>query len=102
MHAVTIGGGHEYLLPALGEGQQSGVGHAGAGRHWDDVWAFQIPSSGMSALALRDSVLSAVGRKRGDGKWTKVEMGPYDDEDDASLAGPGPRGWIASGVVEEH
>ena len=101
MHAVTVGGGHEYLLVALGEGQQSGVGHEGAGRHWDDVWAFQVPQSGMSALAVKDSVLSVVGRKNAGGKWTKVEMGPYDDEDDASVPGPGPRGWLASGVVTD-
>jgi len=26
-------------------------------------------------------------------------MGPYDDEDDASAEGPGPRGWIGSAVM---
>lgn len=31
----------------------------------------------------------------------KVETGPHDDEDDASLDGPGPRGWIASATMGE-
>lgn len=31
----------------------------------------------------------------------KIETGPHDDEDDASIPGPGPRGWIASGTMGE-
>ena len=30
---------------------------------------------------------------------TKVSTRAYDDEDDASAAGPGPRGWISSGTM---
>lgn len=30
---------------------------------------------------------------------TKVATGAYDDEDDVSAAGPGPRGWISSGTM---
>ncbi|KAH8893140.1 galactose oxidase [Thozetella sp. PMI_491] len=101
LNAIKVGGGHDYLVVAFGEREASGSGHEAAGKHLNDVWAFKIPPSGMSALALTDSVMNAVGRKTGDGKWIKVEMGPYDDEDDDSLEGPVPRGWIASGTVED-
>ncbi|KAK3945972.1 nitrile-specifier protein 2 [Diplogelasinospora grovesii] len=105
MEAVTVGGGREYLVLFLGERDPSEAGHAAAGKFWDDVWAFQVPAQSNTAASLTDTVLSAVGRKSGEGKWTKVEMGPRDDEDDASAEGPGRRGWIASapmGELEEN
>ncbi|KAK4113992.1 galactose oxidase [Canariomyces notabilis] len=103
--AVTVGGGREYLVLMFGEREASGAGHAAAGKFWDDVWAFQVPAQGMSAASVADTVFSVVGRKSGEGRWYKVEMGPHDDEDDASAEGPGPRGWIATspmGDLEEN
>lgn len=105
LEAVTVGGGREYLVLMLGEREASGAGHAAAGKFWDDVWAFQVPSQGMSPASVADTVFSVVGRKSGEGKWTRVQMGPHDDEDDASADGPGPRGWVASatmGDLEEN
>jgi hypothetical protein len=105
LEALNVGGGREYLVLMLGERDPSGAGHAAAGKFWDDVWVFQVPPQGMSAASLHDAVLQAVGKKSGEGKWTKVETGPYDDEDDASAGGPGPRGWMASapmGELEEN
>ncbi|KAH8912005.1 hypothetical protein BR93DRAFT_921967 [Coniochaeta sp. PMI_546] len=105
LEALNVGGGREYLVLMLGERDPSGAGHAAAGKFWDDVWVFQVPPEGMSAASLHDAVLHAVGKKSGEGKWTKVETGPYDDEDDASAGGPEPRGWIASasmGELEEN
>ncbi|OIW31565.1 hypothetical protein CONLIGDRAFT_571083 [Coniochaeta ligniaria NRRL 30616] len=105
LEALNVGGGREYLVLMLGERDPSGAGHAAAGKFWDDVWVFQVPPQGNTAASLHDAVLHAVGKKSGEGKWTKVETGPYDDEDDASAEGPGPRGWIASapmGELEEN
>jgi hypothetical protein len=105
LEAVTVGGGREYLVLMLGEREASGQGHAAAGRFWDDVWAFQVPAEGMSLASVADTAFSVVGRKNGEGTWTRVETGPHDDEDDASAEGPGPRGWLASapmGELEEN
>ncbi|KAK4104080.1 hypothetical protein N658DRAFT_514078 [Parathielavia hyrcaniae] len=101
LEAVTVGGGREYLVLMFGEREASGAGHAGAGRFWDDVWAFQVPAEGMSLASVADTAFSVVGKKSGEGSWTRVQMGPHDDEDDASAEGPGPRGWIATAPVGE-
>ncbi|KAK6348114.1 hypothetical protein TWF718_005929 [Orbilia javanica] len=34
--------GKQYLLTMFGEGKPSPLGHAGAGRMWDDAWVFDI------------------------------------------------------------
>ncbi|KAK6358183.1 hypothetical protein TWF730_007536 [Orbilia blumenaviensis] len=34
--------GRQYLLTMFGEGRPSPLGHAGAGRMWDDAWIFDI------------------------------------------------------------
>ncbi|KAK4032490.1 hypothetical protein C8A01DRAFT_41073 [Parachaetomium inaequale] len=101
LEVVTVGGGREYLVLMFGEREASGAGHAAAGRFWDDVWAFQVPSEGGSLASVADTAFSVVGRKNGEGTWTRVEMGPHDDEDDASAEGPGPRGWFASATMGE-
>ena len=98
-HALTIGGGREYLILAMGEHSPSAEGHAGAGRFYGDVWAFQIPPLGMTPASLTDAVFQAVGRKTGEGKWTKVATAPYDDDNDDSE--PVPRGWLASAVMAD-
>jgi hypothetical protein len=102
LEAVTVGGGREYLVLMFGEREASATA---GGRFWDDVWAFQVPAEGMSFASVTDTAFSVVGRKSGEGRWQRVEMGPFDDEDDASAEGPGARGWIASatmGDLEEN
>ena len=94
LEALTIGGGSEYLVLTMGEGDPSSQGHAGAGKFFDDVWMFQVPPLGMSAASVTAAFLGAVGRKTGEGKWTKVDLSPYDDDIDDEL--PAPRGWLAS------
>lgn len=101
LEAVSVGGGREYLVLMFGEREASGAGHAAAGRFWDDVWAFQVPAEGMSLASVADTAFSVVGRRNGEGTWTRVETAPHDDEDDASAEGPGPRGWIASATMGE-
>lgn len=106
LESLNVGGGREYLVLMLGEREPSSDGHKAAGKFWDDVWVFQVPPQGMSAASLTDAVMQAVGRKTGEGKWVRVETGPYDEEaDDGSAAGPGRRGWVASaplGELEEN
>lgn len=104
LEALTVGGGREYLVLALGEREARGA-EDGWNRFLDDVWVFQVPPQGMSAASVHDAVMQAVGRKGGEGVWTRVGMAPHDDEDDDSVEGPGPRGLVASaqmGELEEN
>lgn len=98
-HALTLGGGREFLVLAMGEGSPSTEGHAGAGEFYGDVWAFQVPPLGMTTASLTDAVFQAMGRKTGEGKWFKVATRPYDDDNDDSE--PLPRGWMASAVMAD-
>ncbi|KAI1466013.1 uncharacterized protein F4812DRAFT_435557 [Daldinia caldariorum] len=105
LELVYGGGGREYLVLMLGERAPSAEGHAGAGRFWSDVWAFQVPPAGMTAASVTDAFLQAVGRRTGEGKWTRVVPAPYDADSSLDAQGPGPRGWLASaplGDLEEN
>lgn len=95
LQAITVGGGREYLVLMFGVG--SGPNRQ---KYLDDVWVYQVPSQGMSIASATDTVLGVVGRK-GEGRWTRVELGPEDDEDDASAEGPDGRAWIASATMGE-
>lgn len=95
--AITVGGGREYLVLAMGERDPSSDGHAGAGKFLDDVWLFQVPPLGMSTASVTAAVLQAVGRKTGEGKWTKVDLAPYDDDNSDEM--PEQRGWLSSAVM---
>ncbi|KAK4462022.1 nitrile-specifier protein 2 [Cladorrhinum samala] len=95
LQAITVGGGREYLVLMFGVG--SGPNRQ---KYLDDVWVYQVPSQGMSIASATDTVLGVVGRK-GEGRWTAVELGPEDDEDDASAEGPDGRAWIASATMGE-
>lgn len=93
LEAITFGGGTEYLVLTMGEASPSADGYNGAGKSHNDVWVFQVPPVGMTAASFTAAMFSAVGRKTGEGKWTKVTMGPYDDE---VLEVPRGRGRLAS------
>lgn len=94
LQSVTVGGGREYLVLAFGETTPSSDGHAGAGKFLKDVWAFEAPPHGMTAASFTAAFMQAVGRRTGEGKWTKVAQLPYDEEEDSSL--PAARGWLSS------
>lgn len=98
LESITFGGGTEYLVLTMGEASPSPEGHGGAGKSHNDVWVFQVPPLGMSAASFTSAVFSAVGRKTGEGRWTKVTMGPYDDE---VLEMPRGRGWLASAPMSD-
>ncbi|KAH7026151.1 uncharacterized protein B0I36DRAFT_329994 [Microdochium trichocladiopsis] len=124
MNLVTGGGGREYLILMLGERDASSLGHAGAGKFWNDAWAFQVPPLAGTAASLTSKIWSLTSRLGGggghsdpvqsptgqappsDGAWSPVSMGSFDPEDlPADARGPGPRGWLDSasmGDVEEN
>ncbi|VUC27514.1 unnamed protein product [Clonostachys rosea] len=97
LHALTIGGGREFLVLAMGEADTDA--DAGSGKFLSDIWLFQTPPLGMTVASVSDAVLQAVGRKTGEGKWTKVNTAPYDTEE--SRDQPGPRAWLASAVLPD-
>ncbi|KAK0390529.1 hypothetical protein NLU13_0033 [Sarocladium strictum] len=99
LEAITLGGGREYLVLAMGERSPSAEGHAGAGRFHSDVWMFQVPPLGMSAASMKDALLQLAGRKTGEGKWTRVSTLPHDD--DVSDEEPVPRGWFATAPMTD-
>ncbi|KAH8671016.1 hypothetical protein BX600DRAFT_235997 [Xylariales sp. PMI_506] len=104
MELVLGGGGREHLVLLMGEASPSADGHEGAGRFWGDAWAFQVPPLGMTPASFADAVLLAVGRRTGEGKWTKLDTHAYDEDEVADVRGPGPRGWFATapmGDLEE-
>ncbi|KAK8113636.1 uncharacterized protein PG998_001872 [Apiospora kogelbergensis] len=96
--------GREYLVLLLGERAPTEEGHEAAGAFWDDVWAYQVPPQGMTAASFADAFMHLAGRKTGEGRWTRVDAGPYDDEVAMDIQGPGARGWFAAanmGDLEE-
>jgi hypothetical protein len=96
LQALTVGGGKEYLVLAMGERAPDAQGTAA---FFDDVWTFEVPPLGMSAASFRAAVLQAMGKKTGEGKWERVRMGEYDDESGDGL--PLARGWMASSPMTD-
>ncbi|KAI0102785.1 hypothetical protein GGR51DRAFT_279517 [Nemania sp. FL0031] len=102
---IQAGGGREYLVLSLGESAPSANGHASAGSFHADVWAFQIPPLGGTTASFTDALLQTMGRKTGEGRWTPVSVGPFDDDEEMDVRGPGARGWFAAaplGELEEN
>ncbi|KAI1165617.1 hypothetical protein F5B18DRAFT_610410 [Nemania serpens] len=102
---VQAGGGREYLVLSFGEASPSSDGPTGAGTVHSDVWVFQIPPLGGTAASFTDAFLHTMGRKTGEGRWTPVTLGPFDDDEELDVRGPGPRGWFAAaplGELEEN
>lgn len=100
MHRMVGAGGREYLILLLGE-RAPAEGNEAAGAFFDDVWAFQIPAVSYTAASVTDAMFNAMGRRSGEGRWTRVALGPYDDEVEADVAGPGARGFFASSGAED-
>ncbi|KAM0555023.1 hypothetical protein ACHAPJ_006371 [Fusarium lateritium] len=99
LEAITSGAGYEYLVLTMGERDPSSDGHEGAGKFFNDVWTFQVPPLGMTAASVTAAMWQAVGRKTGEGKWTKVDLEPYDDDNSDEM--PESRGWLASAPMGE-
>lgn len=77
LHYVTTGSGRDYLMLALGEGNS----RLGEGRALQDIWAYQLPSSGLSGAGVKDAIRDKVpGVSSHKGQWapvniTKIEVG---------------------------
>lgn len=99
LETVTSGAGYEYLVLTMGERDPSSEGHEGAGKFLGDVWVYQVPPLGMTAASVTAAMWQAVGRKTGEGKWTKLDLAPYDDDNSDEM--PEPRGWLASAPMGE-
>ena len=95
LQPVTTGQGRKYLLLFLGERDPSSAGHAGAGKFWDDVWAFQVDSDRMTAASVLDATKNLLGADTQDKMWSKVDI-PEDNMTAGTMTHPGERGWFAS------
>jgi hypothetical protein len=98
MQTISTGGGREYLILFLGERDPSTQGHAGAGKFWDDVWAFQCPPQGMTAASLDHATRQALGKETGEGLWTQIRVADAEglEGEDVRTLIPGGRGWFGS------
>lgn len=101
--AVTSGGGREYLVLVGGEApddEPAERGREGRTRALcGDAWAFQVPPIGMTAASLGDAFWQAIGKPTGEGRWTRLDLAPYDE--DADVAPPEPRAWISVAPMGE-
>ncbi len=95
LQPITTGQGRNYLLLFLGERDPSSLGHAGAGKFYNDVWSYQLRPDGMTAASFKDATRRLVCAKTGEGDWTLVEI-PEATMTKGELEHPGPRGWFAS------
>ncbi|KAK8906677.1 hypothetical protein QC760_005255 [Botrytis cinerea] len=103
MHTINTGMGREYLILLLGEKDPSSQGHAGAGKFWSDVWAFQCPPQGMTAASFKDATWQALGRQTGEGLWSQIVVSDSEgvEGDDVRKLVPGERGWFASSSMSD-
>ncbi|MCJ1409967.1 hypothetical protein MMC19_004051 [Ptychographa xylographoides] len=94
LQPITTGSGRNYLILFLGERDASSKGHEGAGKFWDDVWAFQLRPTGMTAASLKDATRFLVGAKSSEDTWAQVEI-PEATMTEGQKEHPGERGWFA-------
>ncbi|RDL37650.1 Uncharacterized protein BP5553_05083 [Venustampulla echinocandica] len=98
LQTINTGMGREYLILMFGERDPSTQGHEGAGKFWNDVWAFQCPPLGMTAASLTDATLQALGRETGEGLWSQVDISDAEGVEGEEVHNlvPRERGWFAS------
>lgn len=71
LHYVTRGSGRDYLVLALGEGNS----WAENGKLLQDIWAYQLPSAGLSGAGVKDAIRDKVPDvKTHEGQWAPVEV----------------------------
>ncbi|KAL9620950.1 MAG: hypothetical protein Q9160_004603 [Pyrenula sp. 1 TL-2023] len=103
LHAIATGQGRHYLLLALGEGDPSTIGHAGAGKFHQDIWAYALPAPAMSAAGIKDAIRARVpGLGSEVGQWAKVEIKELEVGAEETEGGTWTgRGWFGSAVVDK-
>ncbi|MCJ1306607.1 hypothetical protein MMC25_000250 [Agyrium rufum] len=100
LHPVTTGAGRNYLILTFGERDSSEKGHEGAGKFWDDIWAFQIPADEVSGAGAKDETRKMIGAKTGVLTWAPVDV-PEFSKTKGALELPEARGWFASAIDKE-
>lgn len=98
LHPVATGQGRHYLLLALGEGDPSTIGHAGAGKFRQDIWAYTLPSPVMSGAGMKDAIRARIpGVGSEVGQWAKVEIKSLEVGAEEAHGGSWQgRGWFGS------
>ncbi len=72
LHYLTTGNGRDYILLALGERESPSAGESPL---MQDIWAYQLPSSGLSGANLKDAIKKGVpGASAHEGEWAEVEI----------------------------
>jgi hypothetical protein len=71
---LTTGQGRHYLLAVGGQGESS--------TFLDDMWAFQLPSEGWSAAAMKDQTRHSLKRDTHEAKWVEVHYTFVDTKDE--------------------
>ena len=99
---LNLGLGREYLLLALGEGDPSTQGHAGAGKFFQDVWAYELPAASVSGAGLKDAIRNRVPSMNSTtGQWSKVEIAEVAVGAEEKTGGQWTgRGWFGSAPLE--
>ncbi|KOS21419.1 Nitrile-specifier protein 5 [Escovopsis weberi] len=96
LQAVTVGGATEYLILTMGEQSPAHADEHEGARFFSDVWVYQVPQP--VTTGFTSAVYQAMARRRGDGRWTRVLMTPYDDE---VFEMPRARGLLASAPMTD-
>jgi len=98
--------GRQYLVLFLGERDPSSKGHDGAGKFWGDVWVFQCPPQGMTALGLKEATMQPLGRDPSEGSWRMMQVANsmHIEGEDVKGEGikdlvPSERGWFSSSTL---
>lgn len=75
LHFVTTGSGRDYLIIALGEGDPQPDSDPKGTSLLQDIWAYQLPTSGTSGAGLKDAIRNKVpGVKSHECEWAPVEV----------------------------
>lgn len=102
LHHITTGQGRDYLILALGEGDPSAIGHAGAGKFYQDIWAYQLPpSSFFTGAGVKDAIRERMpGLGSTKGQWARVDVTGMEVSETEKGGGKWTgRGWFGSDMT---
>ncbi|KAK7429845.1 hypothetical protein QQZ08_003690 [Neonectria magnoliae] len=85
---ITTGFGRNYLVYFFGSRD---------GEFCSDLWSLQLPSDGLSASNIKDTVRDKVpGVDSGSFSWSEMEIAPTEPKQADGKAHPGPRGFFGA------
>ncbi|KPM42490.1 hypothetical protein AK830_g4058 [Neonectria ditissima] len=86
--AVTTGYGRNYLVYFFGSGE---------GGFFSDAWSLQLPSDGLSASSIKDTIRDNIpGVDSGSFTWSEMDIAPAEPKKADGKAHPGPRGFFGA------